>query len=212
MLIFGGLISPYVRKVCVFAAEKGLPYDLKFTGPGGTKPEFVAASPFGKIPAMCDDDYVLSDSSAIVAYLDAKHPAPALIPAEPRARGTVIWFDEYADTIVAASGLKILFNRLVAPKLLKIPADEAAAAQGEAELPRVWAYLESVAPEGGWLAGSAFSLADIAVASIIRSLEYVNAQPDAGTYPRTAAWYARVCARPAWQHVAAQEALFRMPE
>ena len=212
MRIYGGLISPFVRKVCLVAAEKGLDYELKGTAPGSTKPEFAEISPFGKIPAMRDGDYALSDSSAIVAYIEAKHPAPALVPAEAQTRGQVVWFDEFADTIVSAAGLKILFNRFVLPRLMKVPGDEALAAQGEAELPRIWAYLESVAPEAGWLAGDDFTLADISVASIIRSLEYASAQPNAATYPRTTAWYAHVSARPAWQQVAEQEAKFKVPD
>ena len=212
MLIYGGLISPYVRKVCLFAAEKGLAYELKATTPGTPDPEFAAASPFRKIPAMRDGDYSLADSSAIVAYLEAKHPAPALIPAEPQARGQVIWFDEFADTIAGDAALKVLFGRLVGPKLLKLPVNEELAAQGEAALPRIYKYRERVAPEAGWLAGEAFTLADLSVATVIRTLEYVNLAPTAEAYPRSAAWYARVCARPAWQQVAEQEAKFKLPD
>ena len=211
MRIYGGLISPFVRKACLFAAEKGLAYELKGTNPGSPRPEFAEISPFGKIPAMRDGDYALADSSAIVAYIEAKYPTPPLIPAEAEARGKVIWFDEFADTILCGAGLKVLFNRFVGPKLLKIPGDEALAAVGEAALPRIFTYLESVATSG-WLVGDRFTLADISVASVIRSLAYVNLVPQAGDYPRTAAWYARVSARPAWQQVAEQEAQFRIPD
>jgi glutathione S-transferase len=205
MLIYGAMLSPFVRKVCLAAAEKGISYEMKSAAPGSADPDFVAASPFGKIPAMKDGEFTLSDSSAIVAYMEAKHPAPALLPGEAQARGKAVWFDEYADTILAASGLKVLFNRLVGPKFLKIPGDEAVAAQGEAELPRLYAYLESVAPRDGWLVGDSFTLADIAVASMLRTLEYVAVDPSPASCPAIAAWYGRVRARPAWQEVAAQE-------
>lgn len=206
MLLYGALLSPFVRKVALVAREKGLDYTLKLSSPGSPDPEFVAASPFGKIPALKDGDFLLADSSAIFAYLEAKHPAPALLPGTPEGIGRAIWFDEYADTILAASGLKVLFNRLVAPKLLKLPYDEAVAAQGEAELPRLYAYLEVVAPASGWLLGTQFTLADIAVASVLRSLEYVDVQPRAEQYPAICTWYERVCTRPAWQAVAEEEA------
>ena len=205
MLVFGALLSPYVRKVCLIAAEKGLPYELKMSSHANPDPDFVAASPFGKIPAIKDGDYLLADSSAIAVYLDSQYPQARLIPTEAKALGRVIWFDEYADTILAGSGVKVLFNRLVAPKILKIPFDEAIAAQGEAELPRLYAYLETVAAQSEWLAGDEFTLADISVASVLRSLSYVKVDPKAETYPAIAAWYAKVCARPAWQAVAAQE-------
>ncbi len=205
MLIYGALISPFVRKVCIAAAEKGVAWELAPTRPASDDPGFRAASPFGKIPAMQDGDFTLSDSSAIVAYLDAKHPAPALLPSDPQARGRAVWFDEFADTVLAPSGLKVLFNRLVGPKIFKIPGDEALAAQGEAELPRLYSYLEGVCPAQGWLAGETFGLADIAVASMLRTMVYVDLFPPPDGHPAIAAWYGRVSERPAWQQVAAQE-------
>lgn len=205
MLIYGALLSPFVRKVCVIAAEKGLPWQLKLTSPQGTDPEFVAASPFGKIPAIRDGDFTLADSSAIFAYLEAKCPVPALLPTNAQARGRAVWFDEYADTILAPPCLKVLFNRLVGPKFMKIAGDEAIAAQGEAELPRLYDYLEGVCPANGWLAGEMFGLADIAVASVLRTTEYVHLVPRPDLYPAITAWYGRVRERPAWQQVAAQE-------
>jgi glutathione S-transferase len=205
MQVFGALLSPYVRKVCLVAEEKGLDYELVLSSPHGPHPDFQAASPFGKIPAIRDGDYSLSDSSAIVAYLDAKHPETPLLPADPRLRGKAMWFDEFADTILAGSGLKVLFNRLVAPKLLKLPSDEAIAAQGEAELPAIYDYLERVAPERGWLVGDGFTLGDIAVASVLRSVTAVGVEPKPERYPRIEAWYARVRERPAWQRIAAVE-------
>ncbi|MFM5930457.1 MAG: glutathione S-transferase family protein [Novosphingobium sp.] len=204
MIVYGALLSPFVRKVMLAAGEKGLDCRLAGTSPGTDDPDFLAASPFGKIPAMRDGDYTLTDSSAIFHYMEAKHPAPALLPADPQARGTVIWLEEFADTVLFGAGGKILFNRLVGPRLLKRPYDEAVALQGEAELPRYLDYLEAQVSDGGWLAGD-FSIADIAIASVLRSLAYVGHGPDPVRYPRTAAWYGRVAARPAWQALAERE-------
>lgn len=205
MKLYGVLLSPFVRKVALMAAEKGMACELVVGSPGSPNPEFAEASPFGKIPAIRDGDFTLADSSAIAHYLEAKQPSPALIPAEAQARGRAVWFDEFADTILAGAGIKILFNRLVAPRLLKLPYDEEVAKQGEAELPPMLDYLESVVPADGWLAGD-FSLGDIAVASMLRTLAYVGHGPNASAYPRTAAWFARVAQRPAWRQVEAQEA------
>ncbi|MFM5906927.1 MAG: glutathione S-transferase family protein [Novosphingobium sp.] len=205
MIVYGALLSPFVRKVILVAEEKGLECRLVGTSPGADDPDFLAASPFGKIPAMRDGDFTLCDSSAIIHYIEARSPGLALIPADPQRRGTVIWLEEFADTLLAGAGLKILFNRLVGPKLLKRPHDEAAALEGESELPRYLEYLEGQAPASGWLAGE-FSLADIAVASVLRSLVYVGHGPNAARYPKTAAWFDRVAARPAWQAIAQREA------
>ncbi|GEO00916.1 glutathione S-transferase [Novosphingobium sediminis] len=206
MKLYGGLLSPFVRKVAVVLGEKGVDYTPARGGPGSTDPEFLAASPFAKIPAIDDEGFTLADSSAIVHYLEAKYPDPALIPADPKSCGMAVWFDEFGDTIFAASGLKILFNRVVGPRLLGKPGNEALALEGEAELPRIFDYIESVVPDDGWLVEGGFSIADITIASMLCTLTYVGHGPNSHSYPRTAAWHARVTARPSWQAVAVKEA------
>src|SRR5579863_10234135 len=111
MKVFGGLPSPYVRKVALVLEEKGLPWELVLLSPNSDDPAFRACSPFGKIPGFTDGDFRLCDSTAIVAYLDAQYPDRPMLPTEPRARGRAVWFDEFTDTIFGASGLKIMFNR-----------------------------------------------------------------------------------------------------
>ena len=206
MKIFGFPLSPFVRKVHLVAAEKGIAVETVLGNPANPAPEFLAASPFRKIPALQDGDFTLADSTAIVTYLDALHPAPAMLPGDARQKATAIWFEEFADTIMTPAGGKIVFNRFVGPKFLGLPGDEEAAKLGEAELVPVLDYFEGTAPEHGWLTGAELSIGDIAVAAVFRTLGYVGYEPDAAKHPRTAAWYARVKARPAWQAVAAKEA------
>ena len=206
MQVFGFPLSPFVRKVHLVAAEKSVEVETVLGNPRDPSPEFLAASPFRKIPALKDGDFTLSDSTAIVTYIDAKHPSPAIFPAEPQARGRAIWFEEFADTILTAAGGKVVFNRFVGPVVMGMPGDDAAAEQGVADLAPILAYLESQAPESGWLTGADFGIADISVASVCKTLGYVDMLPDPATHPRTAAWYARVCERPAWQAVAEREA------
>ncbi len=205
MKVFGFPLSPFVRKVHLLAAEKGVAVEMVLGRPGQPDPEFLAASPFRKIPAMQDGDFTLADSTAICTYIDANHPAPPMLPGDARAKGLAIWFEEFADTILVDAGRKVLFNRFVGPTFLGVPGDEAMAELGLKELGPIMDYLESQAPESGWLAGEAFSIGDIAVASALRSLGYVGLEPDAAKHPRTAAWYARVKARPSWQPVAERE-------
>ncbi len=204
MKVFGFMLSPFVRKVHLVAAEKGIAVEMAPANMRNPSPEFAAASPFRKIPALQDGDYTLADSTAIVTYLDALQPEPPLFPADARARGKAIWWEEYADTILTPTGAKILFNRFVAPKIVGIPGDEAVAAQGDIEIQPLIAHLESQVPDEGWLVGE-FSIADIAIASVLRSLAYAEWQVDPQHSPRAAAWYARMCQRPAWQSVATLE-------
>ena len=111
MIVYGSSMSPFVRKVLVFAAEKGIEVENQVIRPGQEDSDFFSASPFRKIPALRDGDFKICDSSAIVAYLEALHPEPNLIPLEPRSRARTIWYDEFMDTILFDCGRKIFFNR-----------------------------------------------------------------------------------------------------
>jgi glutathione S-transferase len=198
MIVFGSTLSPYVRKVMVFGAEKGLTLELKPAGMGRGGPEFEAASPFGKMPGFQDEDFTIADSSAIVAYLDAKYPEPALIPAEPRARARAIWFDELADTVVTHAGTAIFGNRFVRPRVLKQPCDhDAADAALRDLLPPILDYLERVVPDSGFLVEDRLTLADIAVASPFATLGCIGVEVPA-SHPRTAAYVAAILTRPSF--------------
>ena len=205
MQIFGFPLSPFVRKVHVVAAEKGIAIETVLFHPGQPPAEFIAASPFRKIPALKDGDFTLADSTAIVTYMEARQPSPALLPADAQARAKAIWWEEFADTILTPAGGKIVFNRFVGPKFMGLQGDEDAAKQGEKDLEPILAYLEANAPADGWLTGADYSIGDIAVASTLKTLGYVDFAPDAARHPATAAWYDRVTSRPAWQDVLARE-------
>lgn len=199
MIVYGSSLSPFVRKVLVVAAEKGLEVEVQPTGPVAGQPseEFLAASPLRKMPALRDGDYLLADSSAIVHYLDAKHPERPMIPAEPRARGRAIWFEEYADTVMMPAGAKIFFNRVVAPRFLKREGDEdVAAAAARDDLPPILTYLETIAPgENGYLVGDELTLADVAIASPFATLAYAGVAVAEEQHPKLAAFLKRILAR-----------------
>lgn len=210
MILYGSSISPFVRKVLVFAAEKGIALDVEPVRMTDKDPAFLAASPFGKMPALVDGDFALADSSAIIHYLEAKQPDPQLIPTDPKLRGRTIWFDEFADTILFACGAKMFFNRIVAPRFLGRPGDESAADAAEQnELPPILDYIESVAPEGdGFLVGDALTLADIAVASPFANFIHLELAIDPGRYPRTCAFVERILARPSFASLIERETAF----
>ena len=210
MILYGSSLSPFVRKVLAFAAEKGIDLDVQAVGPADPNPDFRAASPFGKMPGFADGDYRLADSSAIIHYLEAKHPEPALIPADPKLRGRTIWFDEFGDTILAGCGAKMFFNRVVAPRFLKRPGDlDAAAAAERDELPPILDYLETVVPNAdGYLVGDSLTLADIAVASPFANLGHLGCELDRSRHARTCAYIERILARPSFAHWIDREAAF----
>jgi glutathione S-transferase len=200
MIVYGSSLSPFVRKVLAFAGEKGIELELRPTGFPNHSDEFCEASPFRRMPALRDGDYTVADSSAIIHYLEAKHPEPPLIPADPQLRGKAIWYEEFADTILVTCGAKIFFNLVVAPRFLGRPGDLEAAKQAELnDLPPILDYLENVVPDGGgYLVGDRLTLADIAVASPFANFRHTKTKVDPDRYPRTVAFVDRILARPSF--------------
>jgi glutathione S-transferase len=200
MIAYGSSLSPFVRKVLAFAAEKGIEIELKPTGLGNKDPEFLEASPFGKMPGFRDGDFAISDSSAIVAYLEAVKPDPNLIPHEAKARARTIWFDEYSDTILFACGGKMFFNRIVAPRFMGRPGDEDVATKAECEeLPPLLDYLEGMIPASGFLVEDRLTLADISVASPFANFRHLNLVIDPARHPRLKAYVETILARPSFK-------------
>ena len=214
MILYGSSLSPFVRKVLGYAGEKGIELELQPTGFPNHNPEYLAASPFRKMPAFRDGDYTLADSSAIIHYLEAKFPQPALSPAEPKLRGKCIWFEEFADTILVACGTKIFFNRIVAPRFLGRPCNEEEVEQAELnDLPPILDYLERTVPdEGGYLVGDALTLADIAVAGPFANFRHTRTRVEPERYPRTVAYVERILARPSLAHWIERETAFLAKE
>lgn len=206
MILYGSSLSPFVRKVMIYAAEKGIALELKQIGIGNQDPEFRAASPFGKMPGFKDGDFAISDSTAIITYLEAKHPEPSLVPETAEDKARAVWFEEFADTILVGAGGKVFFNRVVAA-LIGREGDHAVADKAlTEELPPIYDYLEKTVPApGGWLVGGRLSIADIAVASPFVNMMHCGASPDATRYPRLAAWAEWWMARDSLAPIVARE-------
>jgi glutathione S-transferase len=208
MILYGSTLSPFVRKVVAFGAEKGIEFEMRQAGIPSPSEDFLEASPFRKMPALRDGDFTLSDSSAIVHYLEAKQPEPALIPTDPKLRGKTIWFEEFADTILVACGAKIFFNKVVAPRFLGRDGDLAAAEAAELnDLPPILEYIEKVVPDGdGFLVGNSLTLADLAVAGPFANFRHTQTKVCSERYPRTVAYVDRILARPSLAPLVEREA------
>lgn len=203
MILYGSSLSPYVRKVLAYAGEKGIEFELKPTGsaPGQPSDEFLEASPLRKMPALRDGDFTLADSSAMIQYLEARFPDPAMIPSDPRMRGTVIWFEEFADCSLTACSGKMFFNRVVAPRFFGRPGDEDVAKAAETqELPPLLDYLEQVVPEPGeFLVGGAITLADIAIATPFANFAHLGCERDRSRHRRVYAYIDSILERPSFK-------------
>lgn len=204
MKIFGSSLSPFVRKVLAFINEKGLSAEHLPIGIRDATPEFLAASPVRKIPALVDGDVRLADSSAICHYLERKHPTPALFPSGAEDFGRTVWFDEFADTVLVAAAGKVFFNLVVRPNVLKQEPDMAVVEKAlSEELPPLFDYLEGQV-NGPYLVGGGLTLADLAVASPFVNLKIARHPLDAGRWPKLATYVNDVLARPSIRSISDQ--------
>jgi glutathione S-transferase len=210
LVLHGASASPFVRKVRVALIEKGIPYEqvpvVPFP-PANSTPEFRRMSPLGKIPALSDGDFGISDSSVICAYLERTHPAPPLYPSDPQEYARALWFEEFADSRLLEAIGPIFFQRVVRKLIFKQEPDEELVRKAlDESLPPALDYLEGQLDGGEWLAGGRFSIADIAVASMLQQLRHAGAPVDAARWPRVAAWSERVLSRPSFKGCIAEEA------
>jgi glutathione S-transferase len=206
MIVYGSSLSPFVRKVLAFIREKGLAHEHLPIGLRDPNPEFRACSPLGKIPGFSEGDLRLADSSAICHYLERKYPNPALFPASAEDYGRMVWFDEFADTVLIAAAGKVFFNLFVKPKFFKeapdMPVVETALKD---ELPPLFDYLQTQIT-GPFLIGDTLTLADIAVTSPFVNLAIVGHPLDAARWPMLAGYVDHVLARPSFAEISDKKA------
>jgi len=98
MLILHGLpISNYYNKVKLALLEKGVPFTEEVVTTHSDDPAVLRASPLRKIPFITTDDGPISESQAILEYIDARWPQPPLLPAAPFAAAKVRELTTYID-------------------------------------------------------------------------------------------------------------------
>lgn len=212
-ILYGVSPSPYVRKVRVALAEKGLAYDLEPVMPGNVPEPFKKLSPLSKVPVYQDGEFVLPDSSVIIAYLERSQPQPPLYPSDPMRYGRALWFEEYADTKLIEVITPIFSQRFIQRVLFKQQSDEALVERQLGLLiPPVFDYLESEAPAQGWIVGDDFSIADIALGTAMVHLRHGGESVDATRWPRLARYASRVLSRDSFATlIAEEEAAFPAP-
>lgn len=209
-ILYGSPSSPFVFKVLVAMDEKRLPFSLidtlpvKTLGALGQKasPEFIHASPLGKIPAYKEGNWTIADSSVIIAYLDRKNPGKPLYPSEPQEFAETLWFENYGDEVMAGTiHKKILFEMIVKPNLLKIPTDKAIVAKAvNEELPEIFSYLERALEGHLWIVGNQFTAADIAIGTHLATLKRCKIDINPAKWPNVAAYAQRLFDRPSFKN------------
>jgi len=199
MKLYGGALSPFFRKARVVLEEKGIPYQIQPLVPVPKTPELLAMHPMGKIPILRDGDVVVPDSSVICAYLERKHPAPALYPHDAAELAAALFLEEYADTRMNEIIGGIAFETFVRPHILKEEGDATRAAELRGRLPELYGYLESrLSDDREWLL-SRFGVADAAVGVMLQGLRFLGEELDPARWPRLARYRDAIEGRPSFK-------------
>ncbi|MCQ0971224.1 glutathione S-transferase family protein [Paracoccus sp. TK19116] len=200
--IWGRADSSNVQLVMWGAAELGVPVRRIDAGHrfGGTDTaEYRAMNPYGRVPTMRDGDLVMWESAAILRYLAGRYgDGGALWPADPVRRAPVDMWSEWAKQTGPSLFTYPIFWQSIRTPEAQRDHDRIAAdlATWEAALDPLAEALE----RHHYVAGDAFSLADVAVGHLMYRWFTLNIarQPR----PSIEAWYDRLCDRPAYrEHV-----------
>jgi len=204
--LFWGSGSPFAWRALLALELKKLPYEsrlLSFANKEHKTPAMLAMNPRGKVPVLKDGGTVLSESLAIVAYLDRKYPEPPLFGRTAEAAGQ-IWKQISEALAYLEPPVTTLARAAFAPEPPKADLG-APVAEVKAELKRLDGELKTQK----WLAAGEITAADIVLLPTIEILLRVAgkdaAKPlDLGvlplekTYPALAAWRDRLRALPAY--------------
>jgi glutathione S-transferase len=214
VILWGVSVSPYVRKVMVALAEKNIAYEQREILPkafllalGKSIPDaFEKASPLGKIPLLQVDNFSISDSAVIAAYLDRKFSTGnKLYPDNPEDYAKSLWFEHYSDTVLTEVAYKKIFVECVAkPKIFNLePNNNMVETVKQDEIPPLLSFLDKSVQSSAWIAGENFSMADIAIATQLLALIMAGFEISHTKWPHLSRYLAKVTARPSFSNIMA---------
>tara|TARA_R100001244_G_scaffold86820_10_gene66523 strand:- start:59798 stop:60475 length:678 start_codon:yes stop_codon:yes gene_type:complete len=197
-IIHGSPLSPFTRKVTLVAMEKAIPFESKDINPYRPPDYFTSISPLRRIPVLEDGDFILSDSSAISAYLDASFPGSngSLFPTPPKALGYVLWIEEYADTALFNDISEGVFRPILINKMLGKPIDSDKVEEAVTKkLPERFEYLENEIAGKEFFSEDRVTLADISVYAQLANLDHAGQLSQLKAYPGLMDHYSHMKAR-----------------
>ena len=200
-VIHGHPASPFLRSVTATCEEKQVPYRIARIEPGEMRGEaYRKLHPFGRIPVLEHGDFRLYETQAILRYIDALVPKPALQPTDAKTAARMNQIiginDWYLFPMVARI---IVFQRLVGPALLGLTPDEAAIAAAVPDAKLCLGELNRLLGAQAFLAGEQLTLADL---MLTPQLHYIAATPEGGAILKDTAllgWLGRMNARSSMQ-------------
>ncbi|GAB4551596.1 MAG: glutathione S-transferase family protein [Rhizobacter sp.] len=153
----GSTISNYYNKVKLVLLEKGIPFTEETVKTGRTDDEVLKDSPLGKVPFIRTPHGAMCESQVIVDYLEATHPTPALVPADPwqaaKVRELCTFIDLHLELVARELHYKAFFGGELS---------EANQARIRKQLEKNIAAFKRLAKFSPYVAGDTFTLADCA--------------------------------------------------
>jgi len=185
-------LSTYSRRVRIALIEKRIGAELievDMVQRAHRGPEYLALNPYGRVPTLVEDGFVLYESTAILEYLESTHPEPALVPADARGRALVAMHMKLCDIQLARQTGIIIFPKRFLPRERW---DEGAMAQAKKEIEQHLAILERQLAGRQYLVGDRYGLAEVCYTPFVEFFPLMEITPP----PAVAAWCARQLERP----------------
>jgi glutathione S-transferase len=189
--VYGDARTRTVRTLWM-VGELDVPYDHIPVGTrdgANRRPEYLAVNPAGRVPAIDDGGFVLSESMAINLYL-AKAYGGALYPSTPHGEARAWQWSFWAVTEVDRTLIDWALHSFVLPEAERDPKRARAA---RLELDRPLDVLDGALKASPWLAEDRFTVADLNAASVM----YRALVMDLDDKPHARDWLHRCWARPA---------------
>ena len=199
MLLYHDPRAPNPRRVRIFLAEKGVPYDtieVSIAAAEHHKPEFRKKNPLALLPVLeLADGKVLRESMAICRYVEELHPEPNLFGADPWERAQIEQWNRHAELELLLPITQVFRNT----NAFWVGRIKQSADYGEIVRELVgtrFDWIEEELAQRPYLAGPRFTVADITALCAIDFGKVSNLRINAATHPNLAAWHKRVSERP----------------
>ena len=195
--IWGRRNSINVQKVLWCCGELGLEYERVDAGLAfgvNDTPEYKAMNPNGLVPTIDEDGFILWESHAIVRYLARKHGVGKLWPEDARTAADADRWMEWYDTTLWPN-VRPIFHTLVrtAPEKRNMALVE----EHRKLLAANWKIVDAQLARREYLAGSAFSMADIPLG--VAAYRWFNLPLERPSAPNVERWYQRLTERPVFR-------------
>eukprot|EP00639_Heterosigma_akashiwo_P004982 CAMPEP_0194585288 /NCGR_PEP_ID=MMETSP0292-20121207/17669_1 /TAXON_ID=39354 /ORGANISM="Heterosigma akashiwo, Strain CCMP2393" /LENGTH=245 /DNA_ID=CAMNT_0039440719 /DNA_START=32 /DNA_END=766 /DNA_ORIENTATION=- len=193
LTLYGDPVSTCTRKCIQILEEKNATWELKrisLREKEQKNPEYMKKHPFGKVPVLeTSDGFILYESKAIVRFLNQALPGPNFIPSDAQENAEMERWISVHDSYFAPPQKRIRFERFLKKRYNRGECDESVVAAALAELEPALDTLEARLGRAPYLAGAAFSLADLlAGPDFAALLQEEDAAARVRARPRLAAW------------------------